>query len=67
MNQDSPDTNWRVDRRCTNCDVARQLAPELIAEVAGRSSVLRQPRTDAEERALHAAAFACHTRSINAT
>jgi len=64
MNERSADTGWRVDRRCTNCDVARQLAPGLVAEVGGRSSVIRQPRTDAEDKALYAAAFACHTRSI---
>jgi glyoxylase-like metal-dependent hydrolase (beta-lactamase superfamily II) len=64
MNDYSADAGWYVDERCTNCDVARQLAPDLIVEVAGRSEVIRQPRTDAEERALHAAAFACHTRSI---
>jgi glyoxylase-like metal-dependent hydrolase (beta-lactamase superfamily II) len=57
-------TGWRVDRRCTNCDAARQLAPGLVAEIDGRSSVVRQPRTEAEEKALHAAAFACHTRSV---
>jgi glyoxylase-like metal-dependent hydrolase (beta-lactamase superfamily II) len=55
---------WHVDDRCTNCDVARQMAPGLIGEVGGRSQVLRQPRDDVEERRLHAAAFACHTRSI---
>jgi glyoxylase-like metal-dependent hydrolase (beta-lactamase superfamily II) len=55
---------WYVDERCTNCDVARQLAPELIAEVDGRSELVRQPRGDEEVRRLHAAAFACHTRSI---
>ncbi|MFI9593096.1 MBL fold metallo-hydrolase [Nonomuraea sp. NPDC052265] len=64
MNEPSADVVWSVDRRCTNCDTARQLAPELIAEVAGRSTVVRQPRTETEERAMHAAAFACHTRSI---
>ncbi|GAA1231655.1 MBL fold metallo-hydrolase [Kitasatospora nipponensis] len=64
MNEQSAEAGWHVDQRCTNCDVARQLAPELIAEVAGRSSVIRQPRNEAEERALHAAAFACPTRSI---
>jgi glyoxylase-like metal-dependent hydrolase (beta-lactamase superfamily II) len=58
------DALWRVDQRCTNCDVARQIAPGLIAEVDGRSAVVRQPRTDEDEKALHAAAFACHTRSI---
>jgi glyoxylase-like metal-dependent hydrolase (beta-lactamase superfamily II) len=55
---------WHIDRRCSNCDAARQLAPGLIAEVDGRSSVVRQPRGQAQEQALYAAAFACHTRSI---
>ena len=64
MNEPTADASWHVDQRCTNCDVARQLAPGLIAEVDGRSSVVRQPRTEAEEVALEAAAFACHTRSI---
>lgn len=64
MNEHAVDAVWRVDRRCTNCDVARQLAPGLVGEVSGRSSVIRQPRTPAEEQALYAAAFACHTRSI---
>jgi len=60
----STGAGWFVDDRCSNCDVSRQLAPGLIGAVGGRSEVLRQPRDDAEERALHAAAYACHTRSI---
>lgn len=59
-------TGWYVDDRCTNCDVARQFAPELIGEVNARSEVLRQPRDEAERRQLHAASFACHTRSLHA-
>ncbi|AEW96505.1 MULTISPECIES: MBL fold metallo-hydrolase [Streptomycetaceae] len=55
---------WYVDERCTNCDVARQIAPELIGEEDGRSVVLRQPRDAAETALLHAAAYACHTRSV---
>lgn len=55
---------WQVDERCTNCDVSRQLATDLIAEVDGRSEVIRQPGTDAEHRAMHAAAFACPPRSL---
>ncbi|MFG2888488.1 4Fe-4S domain-containing protein [Streptomyces sp. NPDC048248] len=58
------ENGWSVDDRCTNCDVARQLAPDLIIETGGRSEVVRQPRGDAETRQLNAAAFACHTRSI---
>ncbi|MEU5838864.1 MBL fold metallo-hydrolase [Streptomyces diacarni] len=57
-------TGWYVDDRCTDCDVARQLAPDLIAQGEGRSEVVRQPRDDGEARQLLAAALACHTRSI---
>ncbi|MCB5182312.1 MBL fold metallo-hydrolase [Streptomyces antimicrobicus] len=57
-------TDWYVDDRCSNCDVARQLAPDLIGEVDGRSHILRRPRDENEARRLHAAAFACPTRSI---
>ena len=56
--------DWYVDGRCMNCDVARQLAPELIGEVGGRSEILRQPGDEAEADTLRAAAYACPTRSI---
>ncbi|MEV7598425.1 ferredoxin [Kitasatospora sp. NPDC089797] len=60
-----PETEaWTVDDRCTNCDVARQLAPELIREHDHRSELIRQPRDAAERRQLLAAAHACPTRSI---
>ncbi|MDJ0460124.1 MBL fold metallo-hydrolase [Streptomyces sp. H27-C3] len=65
--ESTEDTNWHVDDRCTNCDVARQLAPDLIGEVGGRSEILRQPRGAAEELQLYAALFACHTRSIRSS
>ncbi|MCX5384359.1 MBL fold metallo-hydrolase [Streptomyces sp. NBC_00083] len=55
---------WYVDERCTNCDVARQFAPDLIGEVEGRSEILRTPVDAAENRRFHAAVFACPTRSI---
>lgn len=55
---------WYVDERCTNCDVARQIAPGLIGEAGGRSTVLRQPLDEVEVNLLHAAAYACHTRSV---
>ncbi|MEU6774966.1 MBL fold metallo-hydrolase [Streptomyces sp. NPDC046759] len=64
MGDERHSDGWYVDERCTNCDVARQLAPGLIGEVGGRSAVLRQPHDQAEERQLHAAAHACHTRSV---
>ncbi|MFJ8441440.1 MBL fold metallo-hydrolase [Kitasatospora griseola] len=56
--------DWYVDDRCTGCDVARQLAPDLIVQVGRGSEVVRQPRDAAESAQLNAAAFACHTRSI---
>ncbi|WOX20094.1 4Fe-4S domain-containing protein [Streptomyces solicathayae] len=55
---------WYVDDRCTNCDVARQFAPELIDEAEGKSRLLRAPTNETETQHLHAAVFACHTRSI---
>ncbi|QPP07823.1 MBL fold metallo-hydrolase [Streptomyces bathyalis] len=55
---------WYVDDRCTNCDAARQFAPGLVDERAGKSEILRPPRDEGELRRLHAAAFACPTRSI---
>jgi len=64
MNENVSDGLWHIDGRCTNCDAARQFAPGVIAEVDGHSSVVRQPRSQAQEQALYAAAFACHTRSI---
>lgn len=65
MNGNPAGVGWYVDERCTNCDVARQLAPGLIDEVDGLSMIVRQPQNEAEEKALHAAAHACHTRSIH--
>lgn len=63
----APVDGWYVDDRCTNCDVARQLAPDLIDEENGTSRIVRQPETEEENRRLHAAVFACHTRSIRPT
>ncbi|MFE5585775.1 4Fe-4S domain-containing protein [Kitasatospora sp. NPDC056531] len=58
------DQNWTIDDRCTNCDVARQLAPDLIIERNRTSELIRQPRDEAERQQLLAAAHACPTRSI---
>ncbi|MEU8973360.1 MBL fold metallo-hydrolase [Streptomyces monashensis] len=64
MGEEQLQDGWYVDDRCTNCDVARQLAPGLIGELDGRSAVLRQPRDRDEVRRMHMAANACHTRSV---
>ncbi|MEV8635136.1 ferredoxin [Streptosporangium sp. NPDC051023] len=62
--QPGGEDGWYVDDRCMNCDVARQLAPGLIGELDGRSVMLHQPYGAAETGQVHAAAFACPTRSI---
>ncbi|MCC3767876.1 MBL fold metallo-hydrolase [Streptomyces sp. UNOC14_S4] len=64
MGDEGFESGWQVDERCTNCDVARQLAPGLIGEADGRSVILRQPHGQTEIRQFHAAAHACPTRSI---
>jgi glyoxylase-like metal-dependent hydrolase (beta-lactamase superfamily II) len=64
MHDDPPSTIWQIHRRCTNCDVARQVAPGLIGEENGRSVILRQPVGEAEARAMNAAAHACHVGAI---
>ncbi|MFI8873155.1 MBL fold metallo-hydrolase [Streptomyces sp. NPDC055243] len=64
MSDERFEGGWRVDERCMNCDVARQLAPGLIGEADGRAVVLRQPRGQSEIRQFHTAAHACPTRSI---
>ncbi|MCQ8771088.1 MBL fold metallo-hydrolase [Streptomyces telluris] len=64
MHKKPLESGWYIDERCTNCDVARQLAPDLIGEADGRSVLLRQPRNPSEAARLGAAAHACPTRSI---
>ncbi|WP_327293769.1 MULTISPECIES: MBL fold metallo-hydrolase [unclassified Streptomyces] len=64
MGEERSEDGWRVDERCTNCDVARQFAPGLIGEADGRSVVLRQPGSRTELRQLNAAAHACPSRSV---
>ncbi|MEU1820434.1 MBL fold metallo-hydrolase [Streptomyces roseifaciens] len=64
MHEKPLESGWYIDERCTNCDVARQLAPDLVGEADGRSVLLRQPRNPSETAQLGAAAHACPTRSI---
>ena len=49
MTSHSTDAGWQVDQRCTNCDVARQLAPSLVAEVVSRRGETRDYVTKREE------------------
>ncbi|MGW3430883.1 4Fe-4S domain-containing protein [Streptomyces melanosporofaciens] len=61
---------WSIDDRCLNCNIARQLAPGMIAykeggEYDGLSTVIRQPETEADVQKMYLAAHACPTRSIH--
>jgi glyoxylase-like metal-dependent hydrolase (beta-lactamase superfamily II) len=57
---------WRIEPSCINCDMARQLAPDLIAERSRLSVLTRQPADAAEELALWQAALACPVAAIRA-
>jgi glyoxylase-like metal-dependent hydrolase (beta-lactamase superfamily II) len=58
---------WYVDERCINCDVSRQIAPDLFGEEDGQAVVVRQPANDEEVQAAWRAALACPTQSIGTT
>jgi glyoxylase-like metal-dependent hydrolase (beta-lactamase superfamily II) len=55
---------WFVDDTCIDCDASRQCAPWMFAEVDGQSVVIRQPRTESEQRDAARAMLACPTGSI---
>jgi glyoxylase-like metal-dependent hydrolase (beta-lactamase superfamily II)/ferredoxin len=58
---------WFVDTTCIDCDVARQVAPGLIAaDDQGRSYFVREPRTPEEEMQAWRALLACPSASIGA-
>jgi glyoxylase-like metal-dependent hydrolase (beta-lactamase superfamily II) len=54
-----------VEQGCIDCDVCRQLAPEVFGErPQGQSFVVRQPVTEAEHRRALMALVACPTSAI---
>lgn len=55
---------WFVDRRCIDCDASRQVAPAFVGRAGGQAVVVRQPRSEQEERAMWLAALACPTKSV---
>ncbi|MGY6026928.1 MBL fold metallo-hydrolase [Streptomyces spinosirectus] len=57
-------SGWDVTRRCINCDVARQLAPETTEQRDRLTMMSRQPATTEEELALWRAALACPVAAI---
>jgi glyoxylase-like metal-dependent hydrolase (beta-lactamase superfamily II) len=55
-----------VDDTCIDCDLCRELAPDIFADAGGHSHVRAQPLGDAAQRWAWRAALACPTGSIGA-
>jgi len=58
---------WFVDSSCIDCDVCRQLAPEIFDESGAGSVVARQPTDPSEQRRAFQALVACPVGAIGAT
>ncbi len=56
-----------VDSTCIDCDTCRWMLPAVYDRVNGKSAVVHQPRTDAEELEALKAVVACPTASIGTT
>lgn len=59
--------SWFVRESCINCDAVRQVAPQLITEVNGKSAFIRQPVTEEERRLARQALLACPVGAIGVT
>ncbi|MBX6324290.1 MAG: ferredoxin [Rhodospirillaceae bacterium] len=58
--------DWYVDRRCIDCDAAREVAPGLIVARDGQSVFARQPATPEEVAMAWRARLLCPTASVRA-
>jgi glyoxylase-like metal-dependent hydrolase (beta-lactamase superfamily II) len=56
--------DWYIDKRCTDCGAARDVAPGLIVEKDGQSVFARQPKTDGERIMAWRARLLCPTASV---
>lgn len=56
--------NFYVDNTCIDCDLCRQIAPEVFTSAGDQSVVYRQPQTPAGELASLKALVTCPTASI---
>lgn len=56
-----------VDSTCIDCDTCRWMLPSIYDRVNGKSAVVRQPETQAEELEALKAVVACPTASIGTT
>lgn len=58
------DGEFFVDSSCIDCDLCRQIAPEVFRDVGDQSAVHRQPATPFELRRAEMALVTCPTASI---
>jgi glyoxylase-like metal-dependent hydrolase (beta-lactamase superfamily II) len=56
--------DWYIDTRCIDCAASREVAPDLIVHLDGKSVFARQPDTELDVRAAWRAALLCPTASI---
>jgi|SRR5262249_37644044 len=56
--------DFYVDSTCIDCDLCRQIAPEVFAESGDQSAVYRQPENNHEQFAALKALVTCPTASI---
>src|SRR6185503_5697777 len=56
--------NFYVDSTCIDCDLCRQIAPEVFTSAGDQSVVCRQPQTPVDELAALKALVTCPTASI---
>ncbi len=56
--------NFYVDNTCIDCDLCRQIAPEVFTQAGDQSAVYRQPQMPADEMAALKALVTCPTASI---
>ena len=56
--------NFYVDNTCIDCDLCRQIAPDVFTSAGDQSVVYRQPQTPAGELASLKALVTCPTASI---
>ncbi|AZK48245.1 MBL fold metallo-hydrolase [Paenibacillus lentus] len=56
--------DFYVNSTCVDCDICRQLAPNIFSAVDGLSAVTQQPETDEDRRLAFYSLLACPTGAI---
>jgi len=56
--------DFYVNSACVDCDICRQLAPDMFSALDGLSAVTHQPETDADKQRAFHALLSCPTAAI---